>query len=74
MSLAVMWVPMTIEDVITQRIIEGVWEHVGEMTLGIETDTLDIWGGSLNSKEVYLDKNQFFEVTKRTHISKIICI
>ena len=38
--------------------------YVGEMTLGIETDTLDIWGKSLNSKEIYLDKNLFFEVIK----------
>ncbi len=39
--------------------------YVGEMTLGIETDTLDIWGESLNSKEINLDKNQFFGVIKR---------
>ena len=45
--------------------------YVGEMTLGIETDTLDIWGGSLNSKEVYLDKNQFFEVIKEYDNKKI---
>ena len=38
--------------------------YVGEMTLGIETDTLDIWGESLNSKEINLDKNLFFEVIK----------
>ena len=39
--------------------------YVGEMTLGIETDTLDIWGQSLNSKEICVDKNQFFEVVKK---------
>ncbi|MFT4444605.1 tRNA pseudouridine(55) synthase TruB [Parvimonas sp. G1967] len=38
--------------------------YIGEMTLGIETDTLDIWGESLNSKEIFLDKNKFFEVIK----------
>ena len=41
------------------------------MTLGIETDTLDIWGQSLNSKEICLDKNQFFEVVKKYDSKKI---
>ncbi|MEB3024631.1 MULTISPECIES: tRNA pseudouridine(55) synthase TruB [unclassified Parvimonas] len=45
--------------------------YVGEMTLGIETDTLDIWGQSLNSKEICLDKNQFFEVVKKYDSKKI---
>ena len=30
-SMADNWVPMTIDELITQRIIEGVSEHVGEV-------------------------------------------
>lgn len=39
--------------------------YIGEMTLGINTDTLDIWGKSIESKEISLDKNKFFEVIKK---------
>lgn len=39
--------------------------YIGEMTLGIDTDTLDIWGKSIESKEISLDKNKFFEVIKK---------
>lgn len=39
--------------------------YIGEITLGINTDTLDIWGKSIESKEISLDKNKFFEVIKK---------
>jgi len=31
--------------------------YIGEMTLGIETDTLDIWGKSIDSKVINYNKN-----------------
>ena len=46
--------------------------YIGEMTLGINTDTLDIWGKSIESKEISVDKNKFFEVIKNM-IIKILC-
>lgn len=46
--------------------------YIGEMTLGINTDTLDIWGKSIESKEISLDKNKFFEVIKKYDNKKIM--
>lgn len=46
--------------------------YIGEMALGINTDTLDIWGKSIESKEISLDKNKFFEVIKKYDNKKIM--
>lgn len=46
--------------------------YIGEITLGINTDTLDIWGKSIESKEISLDKNKFFEVIKKYDNKKIM--
>lgn len=35
--------------------------YVGEMTLGINTDTLDIWGNVIDIKKINFDKEKFIE-------------
>ena len=42
------------------------------MTLGIETDTLDIWGKSIDSKVINFNKNIFFDVIQNYDNKKIM--
>ena len=46
--------------------------YIGEMTLGIETDTLDIWGKSIDSKVINFNKNIFFDVIQNYDNKKIM--
>ena len=46
--------------------------YIGEMTLGIETDTLDIWGKSIDSKVINYNKNIFFDVIQNYDNKKIM--
>lgn len=46
--------------------------YIGEMTLGIETDTLDIWGKSIDSKVINYNKNIFFDVIQKYDNKKIM--
>ena len=46
--------------------------YIGEMTLGIKTDTLDIWGKSIDSKVINYNKNIFFDVIQNYDNKKIM--
>lgn len=46
--------------------------YVGEMTLGINTDTLDIWGKVISSKEIIFDKKEFLEKINMYNDKKIL--
>lgn len=48
--------------------------YVGEMTLGVSTDTLDIWGNIVNSCDVKFDYNKFKESVNNINGKKIFQI
>lgn len=46
--------------------------YLGEMTLGINTNTLDIWGDVLEKKDIKFDKEKFIEKVKFFSGKKIL--
>lgn len=55
--------PICIGD--ATKLVEYIQEmgksYIGEMTLGINTDTLDIWGRAISEKKVSFNKNEFIK-------------